>query len=50
MSDNKKYVEDLIKKAAETLDSQDAMRFSQAAANAANALGVLNHNFPKERT
>lgn len=37
----KKEVEDLIKKAANTDKSEDAMRFSQAANNAANALITL---------
>lgn len=36
--DNTKHVEALIKKAAEADDSADAMRFAQAALNAANAL------------
>ena len=39
--DQTKSVQDLIKKAAEAGDSQDAMRFSQAATNAANALAVI---------
>lgn len=37
-NDQKKHVEDLIAKAAKAEDSADAMRFSQAALNAANAL------------
>lgn len=36
--DLKKSVETLLKKAASASDSGDAMRFSQAANNAANAL------------
>lgn len=40
--DNKrKEIEALIDKAAQTSDSQDAMRFSQAACNAANAMAEL---------
>lgn len=35
------HVENLIKKAAEASDSNDAMKFSQAALNAANALAQL---------
>jgi hypothetical protein len=35
---NRQHVETLIKKAAEAEDSADAMRFAQAALNAANAL------------
>jgi len=35
------HVEALIKKAAEAGDSGDAQRFSQAAANSANALCAL---------
>ena len=34
----KKHVETLIEKAAQAEKSEDAMRFSQAALNAANAL------------
>lgn len=37
MDDKTKEVDTLIKKAAEASDSGDAMRFSQAALNAANA-------------
>ena len=36
-----KEVEKLIQQAAEAKDSNDAMRFSQAATNAANALWTL---------
>lgn len=36
-----KHVEELIKKAAEAPQSEDAMRFSQAACNAANAMCAL---------
>ena len=37
----KKEVQLLIEKAAKSEKSDDAMRFSQAACNAANALGTL---------
>lgn len=44
-------IETLITKAANAHDSGDAMRFSQAACNAANALAVLknvlNHDTSK---
>ena len=42
MEDAKKQVADLIKKAAEAEKSEDAMRFSQAAYNAANAICGIN--------
>jgi hypothetical protein len=38
MTDKSKEVEALIDKAAKALDSGDALRFSQAACNAANAM------------
>lgn len=38
MSDMEKHVEAMIKKAADAADSGDAMRFAQAALNAANAV------------
>lgn len=41
MSDLKKQVEALIKKAGECEKSDDALKFSQAAANAANAMCAL---------
>ena len=41
-TESKKHVEELIKKAAEVHDSADAMRFAQAALNAANAILGLN--------
>lgn len=41
MSDLRKNIETLIKKASEAHHSDDAMKFSQAAANAANALCAL---------
>lgn len=37
----RKHVEDLIKKAAETKSAPEAVNFSQAACNAANAMRVL---------
>lgn len=43
MSELKKQVETLIDKSAQADKSEDAMRFSQAALNAANAmLGLSN--------
>lgn len=36
-----KSIEELVAKAAATQDSNDAMKFSQAAANAANALYLV---------
>jgi hypothetical protein len=41
-NDIRKHVEALVKKAAEAERSEDAMRFSQAATNAASALCGLN--------
>lgn len=38
---NEAQVKELIAKAAKTAKSEDAMRFSQAACNAANALCAL---------
>lgn len=38
MTEMKKHVEALIEKSAKANDSGDAMRFSQAAVNAANAM------------
>jgi hypothetical protein len=37
-----KHVEELIVKAANAMKAEDAMKFSQAALNAANALAGLN--------
>lgn len=37
-----KQVESMINKAAEAIKSEDALRFSQAALNAANAIFVLS--------
>jgi hypothetical protein len=42
MTELKKHVEALIAAASNAKDSGDAMRFSQAAVNAANALRQLN--------
>lgn len=42
MTEKKQNVENLIKKAAEAEKSEDAMRFAQAALNAANALCSLS--------
>jgi hypothetical protein len=54
---NKENVEQLITKAAKAEKSEDAMRFSQAACNAANAMCALRHaetiqssSAPGERT
>lgn len=47
MSELQKHVESMIEKAASADKSEDALRFSQAALNAANAmcsLGVAKHN------
>lgn len=41
--DKKKQVYELIEKAAKAEKSEDALRFSQAACNAANALAALVH-------
>lgn len=41
MTDKTKQVEELIDKAAKAEKSEDAIRFSQAACNAANALCAL---------
>lgn len=38
MNEAQKHVQDLIAKAAQAVESGDAMRFSQAALNAANAI------------
>lgn len=38
MNENEKAVDSLIQKAAKAEKSEDAMRFSQAACNAANAM------------
>ena len=38
-----KHVEELIKKAGESTDSNDALKFSQAACNVANAMCSLSN-------
>lgn len=38
MTEAKKHVEDMIKKAGEANKADDAMKFAQAALNAANAM------------
>jgi hypothetical protein len=38
----KRQVLTLVRNAAESIDSADAMKFSQAALNAANALSILS--------
>lgn len=43
MSTNENHVEGMIAKAAQAEKSEDAMKFSQAACNAANALATLDH-------
>lgn len=43
MDELKKCVEVLIKKAAKTDDCVEALQFSQAACNAANAMAQLQH-------
>lgn len=43
MSDLKKQIEGLITKASEAKQSNEALHFSQAALNAANALAQLNN-------
>lgn len=47
MTEMTKAVKTLITKAGEQHDSADAMRFSQAACNTANALAVLEGPFDK---
>ena len=41
MDEQRKQIETLIKKAAEADDANDAMKFAQAATNAANAMCAL---------
>lgn len=43
MSDMTDNIEELVRKASSAKDSGDAMRFSQAACNAANAKAVLDN-------
>ena len=47
-NDKTKEVEELIEKAAKADKSEDAMRFSQAACNAANAMCALKTAQGKE--
>jgi len=47
MEKSKKYIKELIEKASKAEKSEDAMRFSQAACNAGNAIAVLE-NLPKK--
>lgn len=42
MSDIRKHVESLVQKAEKAHDSNDALKFSQAALNAANAACSMN--------
>ncbi len=42
MTEAKKHVEEMIKKAGESTKAEDAMKFSQAALNAANAMCSLD--------
>lgn len=44
MEDSKKHVESLIKKADEAKNADEAMKFSQAAVNASNAIIGLTIN------
>ena len=46
--EQKKHIDALIAKAAEAKDSGDAMRFSQAACNAANALCAVENSSKKD--
>ena len=48
MSNMTDSVHTLIKKASGAEKSEDAMRFSQAACNAANALACLANTAPKQ--
>lgn len=41
MNDKTKEVEQLIEKAAKSVKSEDALRFSQAACNSANAICAI---------
>ena len=49
MSESKKQVESLIAKAEKAEKSEDALRFSQAALNAANAMCSLAVVKPNEK-
>lgn len=44
MTDMTRHVEEMVSKAAKADTSEDAMRFSQAACNAANAMSALCNN------
>ena len=48
MDDMKKHIEALIGRAAAADKSDDAMKFSQAAVNAANALCALHNAKPSK--
>ncbi len=50
MNDKTKEVEQLIDKAAKAEKSDDALKFSQAACNAANALCALMHALKEVKT
>lgn len=41
-NENEKHVDAMIKRAAEEKDANEAMKFTQAALNAANAMCALN--------
>lgn len=43
MNKYENHVEEMVAKAAQSAKADDAMKFSQAACNAANALSVLDH-------
>ena len=43
MSDMTQHIEALVRKAADAEKSEDAMRFSQAACNAANTMACLDN-------
>ena len=47
MDELKKYVEELIEKAGKSEKSDDALKFSQAATNSANAMCALRAAEPK---
>lgn len=49
MDDLVKAVEAMIQKAAQAEKSDDALKFSQAACNAANAMCSLNHAKTEEK-
>lgn len=43
MTEQKQQIEKLVERAAGAVSADDAMKYSQAAANAANALCALHH-------